>query len=290
LTCGPLTTEGDVQIENLHHQDENDQMEYPEFQNIINQVCTIADIGTFDNFVSVSLDDQIKDIVSDKKYARFNTLVVIENNEIIGAVITKEMNESEGLHERQIKEIMVPAGPQNMISGEASAWNYFLEEDVPNYKLIFQENKITGIVTISDMLKPPIKMAAFAIILYLENEITKYLQNLNLSEAHIEKILNKRRMSTARKRFDEKYRSEIELSFIDSLQFADKISLILKQYNFNNQRGKKKIKSEFGKIEKIRNLLAHGVDISDDQGSLIKFVNTIKLAENFIFEFQSEQS
>ena len=119
---------------------------------------------------------------------------------------------------------------------------------------------IGGIVTRSDLHRPPVRLWLFGLVTLTEMSMTDLVKKCYPDDKW-KKRLNEDRISEAEKIFKDRNRRNEEITRIDCLQFCDKYVLLLKQENGAERLGlgsNTKAKTVFKKLRKLRDDLAHG--------------------------------
>ncbi|GHI00328.1 hypothetical protein [Neobacillus kokaensis] len=129
---------------------------------------------------------------------------------------------------------------------------------------VLEGNRVTKVVTLADLQKPPIRMLLFGLISLLEMHLVRLI-NYYLPNDTWKKYLQTNRIEAAEKLFmGRKARNEaIELS--DCLQICDKRDIVIHDETLRNHlhiESKSKGKDFFKKLEGLRNNLAHSQDLN----------------------------
>ena len=133
---------------------------------------------------------------------------------------------------------------------------------------------VGGIVTRSDLQKPPVRMWLFGMVTIVEMGL------MELIEQHLpgdvwRQHLSDGRLEKAEVLLSERKRRNQELDLLDCLQFADKWQIALRDPRIFEKVGfeSRKRGTETGKqLESLRNNLAHAQDISADWEVIVKLV------------------
>jgi hypothetical protein len=120
-------------------------------------------------------------------------------------------------------------------------------------------SRVRGIVTRSDLNKPPIRVYLFGLISLLEMHLQFWVSN-NYTGEEWENLLAEGRLAPARELCVERQRRDEEVTLLDCVQFCDKASLVISSPGMITRLGlssKKKATSLLGRAERLRNNLAH---------------------------------
>lgn len=129
---------------------------------------------------------------------------------------------------------------------------------------ILESNRITKIVTLADLQKPPIRMLFFGLITLLEMQLL-HLITVYYPDGSWKKELSESRLADARFLFKERKKRNEEIQLLDCLQFCDKKTLIVKNKELRTLLdipSKTKGESFFRELESLRNKLAHAQDLT----------------------------
>lgn len=136
---------------------------------------------------------------------------------------------------------------------------------------------VAGIVTRSDLQKPPVRMWLFGMITLIEMRITTMIERGAANEDW-KTYLSPGRVQKAEQLLAERSRRNQSLGLLDCLQFGDKCQVIAKSETlrsltrFNSRR---QIEQAAKQVEKLRNSLAHAQDIIGSDWEAI-----VNLSEN----------
>jgi CBS domain-containing protein len=146
-------------------------------------------------------------------------------------------------------------------------------KDVPRRHLfVLGGNAVTGIITLADLQKPVARIFMFGLITMLESTITELLRLSNVASVHdIARLLSEKRMEDAMRLHDFRKRDGLDLDFVESLQLADKATLLATHptlgpavAGFPSRRVLDRFMSN---VQKLRNSLAHANSELVEQGS-----------------------
>lgn len=146
----------------------------------------------------------------------------------------------------------------HVIGGDAGILDFVKDADKKPCRLVFSGPRISGLVSLSDLQKLPVRAALFAVITGLEMTMTDAIRRKHPdSESWLGCLGLKRR---------DKIRAEIATShagdgYVDSLlftQFCDKAAIIKK--SVSTPLSKNALKATFTRLERLRNKVAHAND------------------------------
>jgi hypothetical protein len=217
---------------------------------------------------------EIKDTMTSKDY---DVIGIEEKGIVIGYVMRNELKE--GICKDFIKNF----SPIEIVSESTPLIQTLLIFREIERIFILEGNRITKVVTLADLQKPPIRMLLFGLISLLEMHLVRII-NLYLPNDNWKIHLQAKRVEAAEKLYsDRKARNEaIELS--DCLQICDKREIIINNpqlIKLLDIETKSKGKHFFKRLEELRNKLAHSQDLNT-QGSWNELFSLIEQTEAFL--------
>jgi hypothetical protein len=123
--------------------------------------------------------------------------------------------------------------------------------------------RVGGIVTRSDLQKPPVRMWLFGMITILEMGLARLIET-RFPDGNWRDCLSEGRLRKAEALLEERKRRNQELDLIDCLQFSDKGQITLKDELLREQVGyvsRRRGEDTIKRLEALRNNLAHSQDI-----------------------------
>ncbi|WP_166822712.1 hypothetical protein [Thalassoroseus pseudoceratinae] len=123
--------------------------------------------------------------------------------------------------------------------------------------------QVGGIVSRTDLQKPPVRMWLFGIVTLIEMRFTRMIERHCLDESWKE-YLSAGRIKKSEELLAERIRRNQDLGLLDCLQFSDKVQVIARNEKLRNLtrfESRRKVEEAAKVIEKLRNNLAHSQDI-----------------------------
>jgi hypothetical protein len=138
--------------------------------------------------------------------------------------------------------------------------------------------RVAGIVTWSDVQKPPVRMWLFGLVTLLESAFTGLIEVWYPDDSWME-LVSAGRLRKARELLRERRRmaAGTDLQLLDCLQLSDKGLLLLRQAETRrllNVSSKEAGEKALRRLGQLRNNLAHAQDIVSEDGEMI-----LRLAE-----------
>lgn len=217
---------------------------------------------------------QVKEQMASKDY---DVIGVEENGMVIGYVLREDLREG------SCKEYFSSFSPSDLISDSTPLLQTLFIFKNTERLFVIEGNRITKVVTLADLQKPPIRMLLFGIISLVEMHLYQIIRDY-FKEDCWKKHLSEKRIQQAEDLFlQRKARNEgIELS--DCLQLCDKRDIVLNEQPLRELLGidsKSKGKDFFKKLENLRNNLAHSQDLNT-QNSWNEMITLIEQTETLL--------
>jgi hypothetical protein len=149
-----------------------------------------------------------------------------------------------------------------------------------NYPRLFVSvfGQVGGIVTKTDLQKPPVRMWLFGMVTLIEMRMTQMLEQFD-SKEDWKQFLSDGRVQKAEQLLAERSRRNQNLDLVDCLQFSDKCQIIARNEHLRSWTrfdSRRQVEEAGKKLERLRNNLSHAQDIiATDWEALID------LSENF---------
>lgn len=123
--------------------------------------------------------------------------------------------------------------------------------------------QVGGIVTKTDLLKPPVRMWLFGMITIIEMELTRLIESAYPDDSW-RQYLSEGRMQKAKALLEERKRRNQDLDLLDCLQFSDRGQIVLRNEALRTRAGfvsRSRGEQTVKELEALRNNLAHSQDI-----------------------------
>lgn len=173
-----------------------------------------------------------------------------------------------------VKDRMRRISEDSLIGADASILAFVMGADRHRCRLVVSGSEISGLVSLSDLQRLPVRAALFAMITHAEITMASAIRReFNGSDAWIER-LSPGRQSTIN---EEKKKSTTEDTFVDSLlftQFADKTTIIRKSPLF--KESKAAFETEMKVVQKLRDQLAHANDYASTRAAAEHVCKTVR--------------
>lgn len=232
------------------------------------------------NFETCAQDEMLSHVVERNRHNGFDFLPVVEPtlNCIAGLIEIAPFMQGE-IVDARVNTLMHPLSEENLLGADASILIFVRNADHHKCRLIVSEHEISGLVSLSDLQRLPVRAALFGLITYLEIIMINVIRHeFDAAEKWLNLLSDERR---------EKLRDEIKQawahdSFVDALlftQFADKATIIRK--SLWCPIGTKQFKDEFKKIQSLRDRLAHANDYAASPEAACEVCRTVRLIDQW---------
>jgi hypothetical protein len=136
---------------------------------------------------------------------------------------------------------------------------------------------VGGIVTRSDLQKPPVRMWLFGMITLIEMRLTRMIEEGG-SELEWKEFLSEGRLAKAEELMAERVRRNQDLGLLDCLQFSDKCQIVARSKPLRERTrysSRRRLEDDAKKLQRLRNNLAHTQDIITTDWEIV-----VKLSED----------
>ncbi|MBM7653439.1 hypothetical protein [Neobacillus cucumis] len=201
--------------------------------------------------------NQIKHVMITKDY---DVLGVENNGIVIGYVVREDM--MEGICQEYYRSF----SPTELVSESTPLLQtLFILKEIDRI-FILEGNRITKVVTLADLQKPPIRMLLFGLISLLEMHLYRIINEYFPNDTW-KQHLNPKRIQFAEDLFSLRKSKNEAIQLSDCLQICDKRDIVLNEEALRERLGietKTKGKQFFKKLEELRNNLAHSQNINTE--------------------------
>jgi len=173
-------------------------------------------------------------------------------------------------------DIRHPFGDQDVVSASTAFPELVMRLNDRPRLFVNLLGQVGGIVTKTDLQKPPVRMWLFGMITIIEMGLTRLIQ-ATYPHGEWTQYLSDGRLQKAAALLEERRRRNHDLDLLDCLQFSDRGQIVLRNEELRNlagfrsrSRGEQTVKE----LEALRNNLAHSQDIITSDWDII-----VKLTE-----------
>jgi hypothetical protein len=203
----------------------------------------------------------------------FDVVGIRDEGQVVGYVQMDKLQEGpSGQFLEQFDEKMVFEDTTPLL-------NVMIEMNQIPFGFVTLFGKVGGIITRSDLQKPPVRMWLFGIVTLIETRFAELIEQ-HCPEDSWKQYLSADRLQKAQALLEERVRRNQDLQLVDCLQFSDKNQIIARNEDIRKRTifASRRQAEEAGKrLERLRNNLAHAQDILKSDWStmieLCEFIN-----------------
>lgn len=202
----------------------------------------------------------------------FDVAGVKEDKQSITRFVTAVSLEQGGIVADHSKDIAV----EHLISDATPMPKTFELLGQRAYAFVLVGREVAGIVTRADLNKPPARIYVFGLVSLLEMHLLFWIRK-EFGDDWVNH-LKKDRLKMAQELFDKRRAQRQELDLCECLQICDKADLIVSQETLRNRFGidsKTAGRRIFGRIQTLRDLLAHSHPSVKQGGTWEKLIETV---------------
>ncbi len=233
---------------------------YKSFRTLYENSITVDILA--EEIVKFDLDMPLHRIIHESRYRGFDVVVISEKGAVVGYINTVRNYAMDA----RVLDVIEPISHSIMIAANTPLSD--LIEVLKQHPRLFilEKNEVTKIVTLADLQKQPFTMWIFGVINILEmllvSAIKKYFPDEEW-QSHI----SESRLAFARQLYDKKVLRNEDISLLQCLQIADKMTIVAKSEHLIAEldySSRTKLLKTFKNIQHIRNSIAHAQDLHDD--------------------------
>lgn len=184
--------------------------------------------------------------------------------------------------EGRVRDHMAPLSEQNLIGADASILSFVRDADQHRVRLVVSGRHISGLVSLSDLQRLPVRAAIFALVTHFEMVMADAIRReFAGTQDWLARMSEGRRVKLG----DEILRSKTDDTFVDALlftQFADKVTIIRNSPFLG--WSKSSFETQLKEIQSLRDKLAHANDYATTPQAGRWVCKTVRLVDNWIGE------
>jgi hypothetical protein len=230
-------------------------------------------------FVTCGSHEELSAVVARNRNTKFDFMPVVEEQRIVGLIELLSYRQGakcEGL----VRESMRALSDGNLIGGNASILAYIRQADLSPCCLVVSGTSISGLVSLSDLQKLPVRAALFGVVTYLEIVMTSSIRQEFAQSDEAIKQLSDARQALVREKCAKARKQD---AFIDALlytEFCDKVTIIKKRPK--ETWSKREFQRDMDRIQALRNNLAHANEYAASRESAMEVCGTVRLIDKWL--------
>ena len=237
-------------------------------------------MATIGAFVAADAAEPVAEAAGRADQHRFDYLPVREGADgpVVGLFARKGISPDGAV---RVRDVMQPLSTANLIAIDAPLLQFVLSADTNPCRLILDDTKISGLVTLSDIQRLPVRTALFSLFIHLELLLTEAIRrNIAPNQSPFD-LLSDKRADKARQSWEDSRASGLDRDPYSVLMFADK-KTIAKKLKLRRLSGEQ-IDSELNSIEhKLRDPIAHAADYALTEAAALETVRVARLVKTWI--------
>ena len=180
---------------------------------------------------------------------------------IVGLYPTRARAAAEGASAERIHECLCPLSENLLIGAKTSILDYMTDGRAKPVRLVVSNAGVDGLVTLSDLQKPPARVALCALVTGFEVTMSNVIRSRYPCDRWMQYVSDGRR-----RRLDkqiEESQSEDHDDFVESLlftQFCDKRDILIQSDSFGHHVSNSQARAKLKEIGVLRDRLAHAND------------------------------
>lgn len=233
-------------------------------------------------------DETVAAAVARARAGSFGFLPVVDTRAgrkaaIVG-VVDVAAKEAGELYEQTVGDAMRPLGEEYLIGADASILAFIRDADHHPFRLVVSGNEISGLVTVSDLQRLPVRGALFAMVTQLEMTMAEVIRRGFAEPAEWITELSPERAGKMRQTIEA---ARTEDTLVDPLlftQFGDKVSLINRCWPFpkGGASSKTRFQKEMKDIQQLRDNLAHANDYASTRDQARRLCECVRKVISWI--------
>lgn len=223
--------------------------------------------------------------LSSPEYEDFDFVPVINGGEIVGLLNCERLRRP-GEFRRddpdslEVSHVMEPLSEINLMSADAGILTFIGNAGKTSCRLLVSGSRVSGIVTLSDLQKLPVRPVLFLLITHLELLMAEYLRECCPERDAWLAALSPGRQTMVEKTWKSQRDQGLEIDKLTATQFCDKRDALIKLGDWDGSKGH--AQGEFEQIESLRNRLAHAGDYAATRKFAQQTVETVRMTQNWI--------
>ncbi len=236
------------------------------------------------DFVTCGMNERLAQVIKNNSQNQFDFLPVTEvaDGGIVGLLELTSYRHS-ALVDRSVGEAMRPLSEENLIGADASILEFVRDADRRRCRLVVSANQISGLVTLSDLQRLPVRAALFGLVTHLEILMAEVIRREFKGTWEWMKRLSEERQQKLRNELEKAQKRDGLVDPLLFTQFADKKSILRKSGHLKTSR--ERFDDELGRIRSLRDHLAHANDYAASPEAASKTCETVRLLDAWREEF-----
>lgn len=230
--------------------------------------------------VTCAVDDDLRRAVDHPEHRPFDHLPVRDGEVIVG-LLPRARLARDGIEPgTSVERAMVKLDERRLIAGDAALLTYLVEADEHPTRLVVDGARVTGIVTLADLQKLPVRPVLFLLITHIELLITAVLRHRAADIGAYLDVLNPQRRDRIKAKWTELEQANMAADMLHAMDFCDKRTVLLETVPLDRSRNQ--AKRDLERIERLRNSVAHAGAYALTEARTRRTVQVVKVAREWI--------
>lgn len=239
------------------------------------------------DFKTCRPDEAVSDVVERNRDELFDFLPVLgpdlADNSVVGVldmVRLARIADTAGT----ICQHMEPLAERHLIGADASILSFIRDADQHPFRFVVSRHHISGLITLSDLQRLPVRAALFAMVTQLEMTMAAAIRDcIGDFDAWVGLLSDGR----AQKVRDQIAKAKEDDTFVDKLlytQFCDKYTIICKKWEVMSAlpQDRKEFQSDMECIQDLRDRLAHANEFAATRESARQLCNRVRRMDHWM--------
>ena len=209
-----------------------------------------------EQFVTCSPEQRLSEILCSDTipYAEYDYLPVVRSSQVIGVLGTRSAEEHDG-PTVQVRDCYQPLDEHHLLGADASILKFVLQADCHPYRFVVSGERITGLVTVSDLQRLPVRMTLFALLTGFEMTLIEAIKRRFPEDEDWLSLLHPAQQIRVKRAIRRAKASDHFVHGLYATNFSHK-ELIVQQFACFDYGGER-LKTELCEIRRLRNRIAH---------------------------------
>jgi CBS domain-containing protein len=236
-------------------------------------------IGTFEGLVTCDIDEPLEAVMARPEAQPFDQLPVVDGGLIVGLLRRRTLARNTPAT-GCVRDAFERLDETMLIAADAGILGFLLGAKQHPCRLILDGERITGLVSKSDLQKLPVRSLLFHIVTHLELAMAAWIRRRFPDDTVWLGVLTKSRRQAVEERYLGLAEARLAVDRLTATMFADKRAVILRTAALPTSR--KQAQQDFEAIEALRDAVAHIGDYALSQEAADRTIDTVALARSWI--------
>lgn len=247
----------------------------------IEEGLTVELIATFDPRVC-GIGDALRAVVDREDLQEFDYAPVKDGARTVGLLHrTAHKDSASG----SVGEAMDPLHGGMLISSDSGILSYIegAAEHGCRCRLVLRDDRLDGIVTLSDLQKLPVRPALFLLVTHVELLMAEWIRGKEATGKNVLARLPEERKQKLEQEWKRLQKNNLTVDRLAATQFFDKRDLLLELGFVSGKKQKAEAREELDDVEQLlRNPIAHAGDLAPNEEKALEVVSTVRTARGWI--------